>query len=178
MAEKVTVHGRNKFTAAEIEHALLELALSNGNQNMASRRTGISQATIRGWAKKWPERYEEIKANLAPILEALAVEQSRRNMLRAAEVNGDLLEKASEATEVGNTDDVVKYMKAFQSGSIGQGIQTEKTLLLSGRPTEILEKRDTQQILKDLGDIAPGLLTVEGSAIDVTPQELPASAGS
>jgi hypothetical protein len=55
-----------------------------------------------------------------------------------------------------------------QQISIAYGIAVEKSLLLRGMPTAVVEHRDTQELLRELQRIAPNLVVdstaVEGSA--------------
>lgn len=167
---QILTHPRNKYSAAEMEYALLELALMNGNVSRASAKVGVAPQTLTRWRDQFPERYEDIQARIAPMVEKQIVAQARLNSRKAAEVAEMLLEKVETAE---TNSDAAQAAKAFQQVSIGMGVQIDKTLLLEGRPTEILETRDAQAMLKELAEIAPGL-TVNGTAIDVTPQELPA----
>lgn len=51
---------------------------------------------------------------------------------------------------------------------------TEKRLLLEGRPTQITEHRDLEDYVKLLGELAPGAVTVDGTAEEL--EELPPAA--
>ena len=168
---QILTHQRNKYSAAEMEYALLELALMNGNVSRAAKKVGVNVSTLTAWRDKFPERYEDIQARIAPMVEKQIVAQARVNARKAAQVAESLLEKVDE--DELSLSDRAQAAKAFQQVSIGMGVQIDKTLLLEGRPTEILETRDAQAMLKELAEIAPGLV-VDGNAIDVTPQELPA----
>jgi hypothetical protein len=168
---EILTHPRNKYSAAEMEYALLELALMNDNLARTARKVGIDSGTLGKWRNKYAERYEDIKARVAPMVEKQIVAQARINARKAAEVAEHLLDKVDE--DGLSLGDRAQAAKAFNQVSIGMGVQIDKTLLLEGRPTEILETRDAQAMLKELAEIAPGL-TVDGHAIDVTPQELPA----
>ena len=66
---EILTHPRNKYSAAEMEYALLELALMNDNLARTARKVGIDSGTLGKWRNKYAERYEDIKARVAPMVE-------------------------------------------------------------------------------------------------------------
>src|SRR5512146_1166981 len=115
---QILTHPRNKYSAAEMEYALLELALMNGNVSRAAKKVGVNVSTLAAWRDKFPERYEDIQARIAPMVEKQIVAQARLNSRKAAEVAEMLLEKV-EAAETNS--DAAQAAKAFQQVSIGMG---------------------------------------------------------
>jgi hypothetical protein len=157
------------YTIEQVETGLLELALCAGNSRLAARRLAeqglpIPRETLRDWSTKHHvDRYAELQAKVAPKIEAVMVGRFRENAVRAGEVAREAIEKIHEDVQAGEAD----AGKAFQQLMVGTGITLEKMMLLEGRPTTVIETRDTQQLLAELKEIAPSLV-VESTAVDLT----------
>jgi hypothetical protein len=158
-----------RFTLEETDTALLELALAAGNAELAARKLHekglkIAARTLRDWRNEThADRYIELQARVAPKVEAVLVNRFRENAIRAGEVAREALEQTSEDLTSGKAD----AGKTFQQVMVGTGITIEKMLLMEGRPTTVVESRDTQQLLAELKEIAPSLV-VESTAVEVT----------
>jgi hypothetical protein len=161
-----------RYTPAEVEEALLELALCGGNSGEAHRRLSargldVSEPRLRAWRRyDHAERYVQLCNQHAKQVEQTIVAKARENARKAADVISQAIDKAAEQVESGKVD----AAKTALSLATAQGIQIDKALVLEGRPTVITERRDAEDILRSLNEMVPGLV------IDSTATELPTKA--
>lgn len=163
-----TQTGRKRYSPTEVEAALAVLAYYGGNSSRASQETGIADDLLRKWRLyTHRETYERIVAERAPELEALAVTNSREVMIRAGMVEHRILD---ELDQDGLTPkERSELAGAFQRVATAKGIETDKMLTMTNRPTQISEHREGHEILRHLGAMVPGLV-IDGTATEVTPQ--------
>jgi hypothetical protein len=159
-----------KYTEQEVEEALSVLAVV-GNDAEASRRTGIPKATLCNWRNNvHATRYDEIRAEVLPkIREALAAqaEQAAQEQGYAAQL---LLAKLVEEIPNMKPGEVAGALRNLETS---KAINIDKSQLLRGQPTSIIEKRDSQQILDSLAARFSQLVYDDAETIDSTAEEIP-----
>lgn len=156
----------------QLEVCLLALAVAGGNAAEANEHlrlldppVAVAESTLRRWKVKYANRYSEIQADRAPLIESIALEQVREAILQAGKLQARVLEKLLERMERGDVEpkDLATILKA---AGVSLGINVEKMLLLTNRPTVIAEKRDVAELLQSLAKRVPGLIEADGFEID------------
>ncbi len=162
------------FTPAQIDQALTTLAYYGGNSARAAEELGMSSSTLRQWRLyKHRDRYLEIAEREAPRIEAMAAQQARELVIRASETEHTLIDRLNTrlADDETTSKELSELAGTLQRVTTSKGINGTKLLELTGRPTSIVEHRDPAQtvnaIARKLG------LTIDSTAIDVTPTALP-----
>lgn len=186
---------RREYAPNEIEHALGVLAFYGGNSIRASEATGIEASVLRRWKLyKHPDLYRQIQEREGPKLEQLGAAQARETIIRAGEAEADLFDLLNQRIHEANAPQPQRedhptdasYEQAHQTWlkrgspkelselagtiqrvSTAKGINGTKLLELTGRPTQIIEHREGDDILKALATKIPGLV------INSTATELP-----
>lgn len=156
----------------DIERALLMLTLCGGVCAEASRRLAMLEpplkvvpSTLSDWKAKYRERYADIQAERAPLIEGIVLQQVRDAIIGAGNVQAVVLEELLKRLALGEVDtkDLTAILKA---AGVTLGINVEKMLLLTNRPTQITEKRDVNELLASLGKRVPGLIIGDAEVID------------
>ena len=162
-----------KFDESTRDAGLLALIVT-GNAERASVELAengrkVAPRTLRQWRQKHPERYEQLRREVAPrVMEEVADESAAllRRLIRAENAALDRLE--GELPDMKGAD----AARALQQIAISKGVNTEKILLIRGQPTQIIEdNRDLDQILNGLAARIGYDLT---STAEPEPRELPA----
>lgn len=165
---------RRDIPPEDLERGLLALAISGGNGDEAARHLAlleppikVAPSTLQRWKIKHAKRYSEIQAERAPIIEAIVLEQIREAILQAGKLQSRVLEKLLLAVEDGSLEpkDLAGILK---SAGVSLGINVEKMLLMTNRPTVIAEKRDVAEIVQALSARVPGLFDAPGEATEIT----------
>ncbi len=161
----------SKYDPQTVETALHVLAANQGNSVKASellalQGTHIGSSTLTRWKNdNHAERYRKIQADRAPLLEAQAITTS----LELVALYGTIEQRAAELLNEKLDDLPPKELANTVSKlAVAKGINTDKALLLQGRPTSVTEHRDTTEIMRALQQLNPSLV-VESTATDITP---------
>lgn len=167
------------FSQADIDRALSALVAWNGNFNATVRylesleAAGEARApgakTLSEWARvsHW-ERYEQIREQWSARVEQTVANDMRDAAREAVEVQRLAVNAARERLEAGKDDDPAR--SAANLARVAQS-NTDKLLSLTGRPTQITETRNVNEILRSL--VAKGVLTLpEGSGDDGEPAQI------
>lgn len=154
--------GGRYLTPPQIDLGLRALVRNGGSGTTTARELGIPVDTVNSWRRRHRERYEELRVQMGPELEAQAIADFRGFVQRAEEAKSLALEKTVDALEAGDIKDPAKTLQAI---SISQGIAVQKVLELSGRPTAIVEHRSMAEALARLR--ALGAEVIEGTAVAV-----------
>ena len=108
----------------------------------------IDRRKMEAWRdRRFPERYREIRKELAPQLEAELAEDHLTNARLASMVVRSAL---------GRTQDMLDEDKVVDPSRVARDVQQvgtqaiDKRLALQGRPTSIVEKRSTDEIVRQL----------------------------
>jgi hypothetical protein len=143
-----------RYTEAEIQRALVEVAACSGNTHKAARNLkedvsapAIAQKTLWEWSRRSKvQEYDKLRAEALPQITALATEQhmalARQQMELAQAAAGFV------ATRLDRMEDK-DLINAMGKADIGSGIHTEKAQLLSGQPTAIVQ-REASEVLRKL----------------------------
>ena len=155
----------SQYTDEQRELGLRALAKAHGNARMASRDleaigAPVPTGTLRDWRKQEPERYNTIRQQIQPELDAQLEERwqevmdvTTRGALEAAEVlRGHLPEM-----------DPRDVPKALTSLSTSGGIATDKVFGYQGRPSTIVQ-HDHRSAMRQLQRAG---LTIEGEAEEI-----------
>jgi hypothetical protein len=156
------------FTADErIERGLLAVAALNGNTRKASEFLAgddleISHQTLWNWANKvHVDRYDAIRAERLPRVQAAAAERHLELLDRNMDLEGKLLDDLDGKRHELPARDL---STAARNAAVGTGIHSQNHLLYSGQPTEIHKHRDATELLRALKVRAPGLF-IEGTVV-------------
>jgi hypothetical protein len=158
-----------KYTPEQVEKALLELALVGGNSGEASRRLEgvgikVSARLLRLWRSGLhAKRYGQLAQEHARQVEETIVQEARETAILAAEVERLALAKTLEQLEAGEIRDAAAVAR---NASTVKGINVDKLLTLSGRPNQIVEHGNPDELLAQL--IRDGIFTPaqDGPGVD------------
>lgn len=145
--------------------AFLALALASGNVARASEACGVPETTLRRWLVKDAAEYERVRTEVAPKLEAVILNDLRGFVLEASRVKAVALQKTLEALEA----DAIPQRDlpgALRNITTAEAISVDKIMVLSGRPTSVVEHRSLGQLVARLAAI--------GAVVDGSAEELPA----
>ena len=118
----------------------------------------VSDRTLRDWSYRYPERLEQLRAEQAHKVEERIVEECRNTATLAATVERAGLTADLEKIEKGDARDP---STSARNASVVKGINIDKMLALSGRPTQIIEKRNPAEIMRKLKQLAPDVFHIE-----------------
>jgi hypothetical protein len=161
---------RRRYSPEQIDRALLELAIcgtsTEARRRLAAQGLQVSDRTLRDWKQvRYPDRYRQIAEQHARQVEDVIVQQARETALFAGHVERSALAAELKAIEAGKVRD---HSASARNASTVKGINVDKLLTLSGRPSQVVEHRQADDLLRKLAVIAPGVVTVESEA-----EELP-----
>ena len=136
-----------RYKPEDIERGLTALALT-GNSIRAAEQTGFNERTIRKWREGHAQRYAEIQAGRAQIIEQACVEEFRQIIYEGAQGTRRAIHKARTALEDLSIDakDASTTAKNLATAA---AIATDKVLLIEGRPTSIVHHQ-AESVLKQL----------------------------
>lgn len=151
--------------ALMVPRGLLALALAGGNSVRAAEACGLGESTLRRWRVEKAAEYERIRTEVAPKLEAVILSDMREFVLEASRVKAVALRKTLEALEA---DEIPKrdLPGALRNITTAEAISVDKIMVLSGRPTSVVEHRSLGQLVARLAAI--------GAVVDGSAEELPA----
>lgn len=154
---------QTRYTAQEKDKALALVAIT-GNLNAVSEQTGIPKATLSYWRRQ--PRYQEIHDKLAPQLEQEIVRSLRESISLA-----DQVEKAALALELQRIEagDIKDSASSARNMATVKGINSDKLLQLTGRPTQITEHRNTDELLTRLERMG---VAIEGTATEIKQDQI------
>jgi hypothetical protein len=151
------------YSAEQVAEGLAVLAAHAGNAKTAEREVGVPQSTLRSWRERFPKRYEEAANKIARQVEQVIARQAREVASRASDVELLGLQRAHERL-VADTDKQ-PAVTAYRA-SILKGINVDKSLLISGKPTQIVASLDQAQ--EDLAWLRARALPVEAEVVEET----------
>ena len=145
--------GTSSFTEEEITSGLMAVIAWAGNAHAASRYLkaekglSISPATLYSWKTTHVVRYDELRDKYAGQLEANLANEMRDVARLAMDVQRVALEKTKVRLDAGEDNDPAR--SAANAATVAQKM-TDKLLSLTGRPTQITETRNLDEILRSL----------------------------
>lgn len=155
------------YSQEEIDRALSALVAWNGNASAAVRYLNAqavgrvpTKQTLCEWARTthW-ERYEQLREQWAARVEQTVANDMRDAAREAVEVQRLAVNAARQRLEAGDDQDPAR--SAANLARVAQS-NTDKLLSLTGRPTQITETRNVNEILRSL--VAKGVLTLPDGA--------------
>ena len=158
---------RRSYTPVEIDTALLVLCLTGRNSVVAARRLkteglDIDPRTLRSWRTHvHARRYEEIEAQHAPEVERQMLGQARAIVHAANQVTLLAIEESEKQLREGDVKDPSTTARNLATAA---GIQTDKMLIMSGRPNEIRGGEDIQGLMERMSRF---LGSIPATAIEI-----------
>lgn len=158
MANQPATRRGHEFTETEIDRALTALALNTGNIDRARETLKLdatltripSRAALHQWKHRHAERYDQIRTERRPSIEAAAINDYAAIVARTQQV---VLE-GIEQTATGLHDlDAKDASAAVKNLAIAGGVAADKLLVFTDRPNQITERRDPEQLLRALEGI-------------------------
>jgi hypothetical protein len=152
-----------------IETALRSLANVGGSVRRAAKITGVPERTLRSWKNElYRDRYEQHASEVAQLIEDGAIVELRERITRASELEDRLLDELERKLRKGEVRDPAA---AAQRLAVIKGINVDKLLKLTGRPTVVHEHRNYVELVESLR--RRGLVDViEGEAQEIRPKVL------
>lgn len=151
------------YAEADIERGLTALAVL-GTTGAASTHTGIPATTIQTWKERQPDRWDNIVANRARLIDQACIEEFRTIVHEAAQVTLIAVRKERENLETGRTRE--PGQSALNMAKTA-ATMADKVAMMEGRPTSIVEHRNADDILRSL--------EAKGLIVNSTAEELPAA---
>jgi hypothetical protein len=173
------VGGSVAYTTAQVTTALMQLVANGGNvkrtaEELIDEEFQVPETTLRAWKNDvHAERYRQLEDAYGSELEAEAVQAARLRLQRAAEIEGDLLERAG---EVRTPELVPQALRAVADVKSKSG---NLLMQLTGRPTAPKDtgNGDVIKLLQTMADrgylslAAPVAKSIEGSATEETRED-------
>jgi hypothetical protein len=157
------------------KRAFAALAMAGGCYAEAVRAVDDLKLTaLKGYVKNYPEEYEEVRRNLAPQIEAAVVEEMRAFIVQAGRVKSKVLERIDRALDEDKIPERDLH-QTLRNVAASQSTAVDKTLSLSGRPSQITEHRSAAELLERLQKL--GALKRPGHDAESTAIEVPAESG-
>lgn len=151
MAQVHSIH--NPFSDEEVEMGLMALVAWAGSPTRAARylkETGkldVSDSTLRNWKQVHAIRYTELREKYKDQLEEQLTQELRDVAIIATNAARLAVEKATDALESGEERDPAR---AAANLSKVAATSTDKVLSLTGRPTQITQTRNAEEIIRSL----------------------------
>ena len=167
MTSLLEVHPASKYSAEEIERGLVLLALESGNvgrtRKLLKEEWGKAPDanTIGRWLERYRDHYAEIRQRVAPELKLKMAEVHADLAARLADLEHRTIDELDkELTELSPKDKA----NLLRNAAVSSGIHIDKSQLLSGGATAIIERRELPELLRALQ--AKGVV-IEGVATQV-----------
>lgn len=161
-----------KYTAEEVDRALLVMALCGGNSLEAARQLAaqgcpVPSSTLRDWKTDLhADRYQSIQEREAKILEEHLIAQQREVAIAASSASLLAVEAARAELTAGTTKDPARAAQALQTTA---GIASDKMLTLQGRPTNITQPVGTTELLRRIAQRIGGTVIVDATVVEDPP---------
>lgn len=107
----------------------------------------VSPAKLEVMVRLYRERFDERREELAPVIEARFANRELSNAMKAAACIDIAIDKTRELLESGKCVDPARVARDL-SQVTAQAV--DKRLAVQGRPTQIVEHRDPQEIVRAL----------------------------
>ncbi len=121
-----------------------------------------TEAKLDTYRRRFPEKYQEIREQLAPKIEGMAVTDIRDNIAKVNLPIGLAIERAHKALQEGRVSDPSKIGE--QLANI-QSKQKDTMMALQGRPAVVKEVRNVDEILRALQAISPDLVIEDAEEV-------------
>jgi hypothetical protein len=165
---------RRIYTDAEVERALVAIALHDGNTRRAARvlkeqGLPIPRETLRAWPDKHEQLYSQVQAKVLPLVKAQTAEEHMELARYQMQVSRKLTERLDREANAVPIRDV---STAQRNLDVGSGIHTQRGAELRGEP-QVVEYRNVDVIgnMRRLREKHPGLF-VDSTADEIEPPKL------
>jgi hypothetical protein len=118
----------------------------------------------RGPAPAPPQEIRNLTPDEQRQLEALLTDTTRIQALEAAQVSLKAIKAAEWQLYNGTAKDPAAVARNLATVA---GISTDKFLALTGRPSQIVEHRDSRDLVKSLAAMAPNVFAIDGTAEEI-----------
>lgn len=150
---------------ADVDRGLLAYYTA-GSFRKAEEESGIPRATLSRWVlEMYPARYRELAERLGPEIERGLIERFRRTADLAAQATDDAIHATRSLVEAGEAKDASAMSTVARNLSTVAGINTDKALVLQGKPTSITQHTSAEDALKALAQMVG--VTLEGTAEEI-----------
>ena len=157
------------YSQEEVTKGLMAMVAWAGRPTDAKRSLeetddlSIPTSTLRSWVEgSHRDEYEELKGKWAHKMESILVGQYREVALRATMAQRKAVEEAEKRLDRGADTDPARTAAALSKVSQSA---TDKMLSLTGRPSQITETRNMNEILRSLAAKVPGLVVFDGEEL-------------
>jgi DNA-binding transcriptional ArsR family regulator len=151
-----------------IDHALAAIAayptLSEAVEHLKGMGYTTTERQLENWKRSKAERYEEVRSELAPTLEKHLANDMLETAHLAAEVERVAIAHTLKLLEEGKIYDPSRVARDL-SQVLSQSV--EKRMTLQERPTQIVEHRDYNEIMRTL----QGMGVAEIIELQSTPED-------
>lgn len=140
---------KNELDVEQALHAIVAYpTLEQAVEYLKDQKRTTTVETLRVFRDvQFKDRYQKLREELAPTLEAMAADDMLDNARLAAEVERLAIEKTRELLVAGKITEPAKVARELSQVKT-QSI--DKRLALQGRPTQITERRDVSEIVNAL----------------------------
>lgn len=159
-----------------VQQGIHALALWNGRPQKASEALAeqgieIPSSTLHRWRDHtYPERYAQVSKSVQDKIWAKTSDRWRGVVEEAADGAREAVELTRQAMQNPQGVSMAKDFSATAKNlALAGGIANDKAATIDGRPTEIHESRGMTEILRGLGARFPGLVSIDSTATEVTP---------
>lgn len=152
-----------KYDDATVEKALCVIAYCGGNtvrahEQLASIGVHIPRSTLKDWrVDGYAERYQQIRREHWREIERRNREEMPSIIAALQDLEHEAIEKAREALHAGEVKDMGSFLRNVTTS---KGINVDKHSALIGRPTSIVEHRNSEDVLRSLASLGH----IEGTA--------------
>ena len=155
-----------KFNGEDVETGLQALIYAGSApkaaEMLAEIGIDVTPSTLLRWKNTmFPDRFHELLRERGREIEERSAGTMRSLVQQIGEIEELAWERTRQMIEEGNPR--IDPSQVAQRAAVAKGINNDHNLKLTGRPTQITEHRDPNEILRSLGAIA-GLVTVENEA--------------
>lgn len=140
--ETIRVHTPHNVESVHI--ALLTYA-TTGNYEQAGEITGIHKDTIRWWVKQYPGHYQKLAQKHAASIEKVVATKVRTTVLAASHALDKAVALEEARLEAGDVKDAAASARNLATV---MGIGVTKILELEGRPTSVVEHRNSDDAIR------------------------------
>lgn len=150
------------YSPAQVDAALLALA-TTGSGRLAAQQVDVPERTIQDWRHRYAQRYQELADKHQRQIEDVIVQQARDTAIMAGDIERQVLERLSTQVDSLDAKDAAATVRNL---STAKGINVDKLLTLTGRPSQVTEHRSTDDLMRKLESL-------KVKAIDATAEEIP-----
>jgi hypothetical protein len=173
VAARLGVRRPGKPICSRGGRGLTQVALCAGNTRLAARKLKeagepIPRTTLEDWKTSQVERYGDIWAEIVPRINNQIAAQSEAAAIREGEIAQQLTDKLEQ--EIPNLP-ARDLAGALRNTEVARGINLDKSLLLRGQPTQIIEHRPPNELYNQFARMTGD--TVDGTAEEIEPAQQP-----